>query len=65
MIWWWGSDLQVVGGGDGGFGLLYILCFGCGGLQFVVIVVVGGVTVVERGHVDTQFCNLHLTSNGG
>ena len=41
--------MQVVGGGDGGFGLLYILCFGCGGLQFVVIVVVGGVTVVERG----------------
>ena len=49
LIWWWGSDLQVVGGSYGGFGWLYILCFGCGGLQFVVIMVVGGVTVVERG----------------
>ena len=28
---------------------IYILIFGCGELQFVVIVVVGGVIVAERG----------------
>ena len=36
-------DLQVVGGIDGGFG--WLIFFWCGGLQFVVIVVVGGVTM--------------------
>ena len=35
----------MVGLGD----YIYILFFGCGGLQFVVIVVVGGVIVAERG----------------
>ena len=43
-----GSDLQVVGGNDGGFG--WLIFFGCGGLQFVVIVVVGGVIVADHGY---------------
>ena len=29
--------------------IIYVLFFGCGGLQFVVIVVIGGVIVAERG----------------
>ena len=40
------SNLHV-GDDDGGFG--WLIFFGCGGLQFVVIVVVGGVIVVDRG----------------
>ena len=49
-----GFNLQVVSGNDGGFG--WLIFFGCGGLQFVVIMVVGGMivadvamTVVDRG----------------